>query len=305
MSTYLITGATSGLGRQVAIRLARQGGHRLVLPARDPSKGEDLRRELLALGAAEVSLPQMDLSSLKSVAAFIEVFKRDVAFPLDGLLLNAGSQSAGRLARTVDGFESTFAVNHLAHLLLLNSLMDRLSRKAIVGWTASGTHDPNETAARLSGFRGSQYTTAAKVAQGDYGDVSGERACKDAYATSKLCNIVTARAYAENNPNGVSFFSFDPGLMPGTGLARQHGPAAQWIWKNVLPRIAWLLPGTSTVERSSAVLVELLTGKLRGSQNGAYFDYTGKQREPATQAREQWIAQDLISTSERMLAGFA
>lgn len=82
MSAYFITGATSGLGRQVAIRLARQGGHRLVLPARDASKADQLRRELLALGAEEVSIPSMDLSSLKSVSTFVEAFRRATSFQL-------------------------------------------------------------------------------------------------------------------------------------------------------------------------------------------------------------------------------
>lgn len=305
MPNYFITGATSGLGRQVAIRLAQQGGHHLVLPARDASKADHLRRELLALGAAEVSIPSMDLSSLKSVSNFVETFRRDTAFQLAGVLLNAGGQSASKLALTIDGVESTFAVNHLAHYFLLNGLMDRLSPKAVVGWTASGTHDPNETAAKLSGFRGSKYTNAAQVAQGDYGDASNKQACKDAYATSKLCNIVTARAFAANNPKAANFFSFDPGLMPGTGLAREQGAAVQWIWKYVLPRLASILPGTSSTERSSAVLTDLLSGKMLGSHNGAYFNYTGKQLEPASPAKEQWVADDLLLTSERLLARFA
>jgi len=303
MSIYFITGATSGLGRQVALRLARQGGHHLVLPARDSVKAEQLRRELLAQGAAQVSIPGIDLSSLKSVADFVKGFRSDTSFALDGVLLNAGGQSAHKLALTVDGFESTFAVNHLAHYLLINGLMDRLSPTAVVGWTASGTHDPKEMSARLSGFKGAKYSTAAQIAKGDYGDVSVEQACKDAYATSKLCNIVTARAFAATHRE-MKFFSFDPGLMPGTGLAREQGAAIQWIWNNVLPRLANILPGTSSTERSSAVLTDLLTGKLRGSHSGAYFNYTGKQLEPAIPGKEQWVAQDLLSTSDQLLAGF-
>lgn len=103
----------------------------------------------------------------------------------------------------------------------------------------------------------------------------------------------------------ANFFSFDPGLMPGTGLAREQGAAVQWIWKYVLPRLASILPGTSSTERSSAVLTDLLSGKMLGSHNGAYFNYTGKQLEPASPAKEQWVADDLLLTSERLLARFA
>lgn len=304
MSNYLITGATSGLGHQVALRLAQMGGHRLILPVRDASKAAALRKELLALGATEVSTPTLDLSSLSSVTAFLAHFQGETAYQLDGVLLNAGRQSASRLVRTIDGIESTFAVNHLAHYLLLKGLMNRLSAHATVGWTASGTHDPAETSARLSGFRGARYTTAARIAQGDYDDASDEQACKDAYATSKLCNITTAHAFANDSESSRTYFAFDPGLMPGTGLAREHGSVARWIWKNVLPRLARWLPGTSTTARSSAVLVDLLVGKKRGSHNGAYFNYSGKQFEPASPAKEQWLVEDLLQESDRLLARF-
>jgi NAD(P)-dependent dehydrogenase (short-subunit alcohol dehydrogenase family) len=305
MKTFLITGATSGLGRQVASRLARLGGHRLVLPARDATRTEQLGTELLALGAAEVTFPELDLATLASVATFLERFQRDTSFRLDGVLLNAGRQSASGLVETIDGFESTFAVNHPAHHLLLKGLMSRLSDDATVGWTASGTHDPAEKSAKLSGFRGSRYTTAARVAKGDYGDASSEQASRDAYATSKLCNIVSARAFGMNGERTQTFFSFDPGLMPGTGLAREQGAVVQWIWKNILPRLSSLLPGTSSTERSSAVLTDLLVGKLRGSHNGAYFNYTGKELEPAFPAKEQRIATDLFTTSDLLLTQFA
>jgi NAD(P)-dependent dehydrogenase (short-subunit alcohol dehydrogenase family) len=305
MSTYLITGASSGLGLQVALRLARQGKHRLILPLRNIARGEELRQKLIASGAVDVSTPMMDLSSLRSVSQFLQLFNSNFGTKLNGVLLNAGGQSANQLEFTVDGFETTFAVNHLAHFFLLKGLLKSLADQAFVGWTASGTHDPKETSARLSGFRGAQYTTAGRLARGDFGqDISIMQACKDAYATSKLCEIVSARIFAERHPQAARFFSFDPGLMPGTGLARKQGKAAQWIWRKVLPRLAAILPGTSTTMKSSAVLTDLLTGSLLGSYSGAYFNYTGKQIEPAALATERWVADDLLSGSDALLAPF-
>jgi NAD(P)-dependent dehydrogenase (short-subunit alcohol dehydrogenase family) len=305
MKTYFITGATSGLGRQVALRLARLGDLRLVLPARDANRGDHLRAELLSAGASEVANPTLDLSSLKSVASFLGQFQHESSFLLDGVLLNAGRQSASGLVDTINGFESTFAVNHLAHHLLLKGLMSRLSFDAIVGWTASGTHDPAEKSAKLSGFRGARYTTAERIAKGDYQDTIGGQASRDAYATSKLCNIVSARAFGLSGATSHSYFSFDPGLMPGTGLAREQGAVVQWIWKNILPRLASFLPGTSSTERSAAMLTDLLLGKVRGTHNGAYFNYTGKQIEPAFPAKELSVADDLFATSDALLEKFA
>lgn len=303
MSTYLITGATSGLGLQVALRLARQGSHGLILPVRDEARGEALRQKLCAVSDVAVSTPLLDLASLRNVATFLKSFNAsDPPLALDGLLLNAGVQSANRIEFTEDGYETTFAVNHLANYLLMQGLMGHFATRAVAGWTASGAHDPKERSARLSGFRGAQYTSVTKLAKGDYQEnVTVAQACRDAYATSKLCDIVSARIFAQRYPHVAGFFSFDPGLMPGTGLARNHSRAAQWAWRNVLPGLAPILPGTSTPEKSAALLTQLLTGRLRGSYNGAYFNYTGKQIEPASPATDPWVAEDLAAGSERLL----
>jgi short-subunit dehydrogenase len=74
MRTYLITGATSGLGLQVAIRLTHHGADLLILPVRDQTKGEQLRQRLRANGRIPVSTPLLDLASLKNVEAFLNGF---------------------------------------------------------------------------------------------------------------------------------------------------------------------------------------------------------------------------------------
>ena len=305
MSTYLITGATSGLGFQVALRLAGQGDNRLILPVRDHVRGEALRQKLNAAGNVQVSTPLLDLASLKNVTAFLKALNEGDVLALDGVLLNAGTQSANRIEFTEDGHEVTFAVNHLANYLLMRGLLRLLASRAIVGWTASGTHDPKETSARLTGFRGAQYTDVTRLAMGNYGEnLAVTQACRDAYATSKFCEIVSARIFAQRYPEAARFFSFDPGLMPGTGLARKQPRAVQWVWNNLLPRLVFILPGTSTPARSGAFLTGLLTDRVRGSYNGAYFNYTGKQVEPAWPATESWVAADLEAGSEKLLLPF-
>ncbi|MGH2587055.1 MAG: SDR family NAD(P)-dependent oxidoreductase, partial [Dehalococcoidia bacterium] len=125
----VMTGGTSGFGAIAAERLTLSGNARLILGAhRTTSAGE--------------SIP-LDLTELSSVRAFAtSVRERLGDTPVDALVLNAGVVLPDVTGRTVDGFETAFAVNHLAHYLLLRLLLPALADRAIVVLTTSGTHDP-------------------------------------------------------------------------------------------------------------------------------------------------------------------
>ena len=284
-----------------SLHIARAGQHRLVLPVRDPIRGETLRQTLLAADARAIDTPPMDLASLHSVRACVAALGADPDLRFDGVLFNADAQSANRIEFTVDGIESTFAINHLAHHLLATDLIRQLNRAAIVGWTASGTHDRRERSARLFGFRGARYTTAARLVRGDYEPgTTVTQACKDAYATSKLCNILSARAFAARHSDVAKFFSFDPGLMPGTSLAREQPRLAQWAWHTILPRLAAVIPGTSTAQASGALLAALLMQQRHVATPGEYSNYTGSAREPALPPDEHRLIDDLFATSSSL-----
>jgi protochlorophyllide reductase len=309
-ATYLITGASSGLGLELARQLARQGAGRLILPMRDPVRAGDALALVHEAGARHVLTPELDLASLANVRAFTRSLPALLGTRrLDGVLLNAGVQAAGQLRYTADHLEATFAVNHLAHHLLARHLLPHLAPGAAMGWTASGTHDPCELSGRLFGFRGARYRSVAQLAQGD-DDLTtrGAQRCRDAYATSKLCNVVSARGFASEHGERARFFAFDPGLMPGTGLARAQPGWAQATWQHVLPRMVPFLPGASTPERSAAVLVQLLTGAWQAqrhrqghSPNGVYVDFRGHERRPSRLARAPWVQRDLMQGSDALL----
>jgi len=272
--TILITGASGGLGREVARGLARAGSAHLILPVRDAHSGDALRSEIESLGCEKVSTPVLELASLSNVMTFIEDFRaRGQPAGLQGLLFNAGRQSAHGLTFTADGFESTFAVNHLAHHALFRGLQDRLTPTATVGWTSSGTHDPNQRAARAFGFRGAQYQ----------------------------CNILMARHFGGSESGGRRFFAFDPGLMPGTGLAREQHGIALAAWNYVLPALIPVLPGASSAKRSGETYCKLLQGRIAIEPNGSYFDYTGRRIAPYIPDNVQSVIDELIRTSEELL----
>ncbi len=124
--TAIVTGGNAGLGRQVALGLARAGAS-VVLACRNPGRAEqaaaDIRAEVVG---AQVSVGQLDLADLTSVAAFATttLARHD---RLDLLLNNAGLMAVDR-SRTADGFETQLGVNHLGHFALTTQLLPLLER---------------------------------------------------------------------------------------------------------------------------------------------------------------------------------
>jgi len=108
--------------------------------------------------------------------------------------------------------------------------------------------------------------------------------------------VLTAQTLARRvAPERFATFTFDPGLMAGTGLARHYPAVARAFAHTLLYALAWLLPGGSTVRRSSAALVWLLLDAP--IESGAYYNFRRERRPlPAVAARDDW-ADDLYATS--------
>ena len=121
----IVTGANSGLGLQIATTLAGAGAT-VVLACRNQVKGADAVRSIrTAHRAADVSVAPLDLADLSSVRAFATAFAKNHD-RLDLLINNAGLMAVDQ-ARTVDGFEMQFGVNHLGHFALTNELLPLLT----------------------------------------------------------------------------------------------------------------------------------------------------------------------------------
>ncbi|PWR23589.1 SDR family NAD(P)-dependent oxidoreductase [Zavarzinia compransoris] len=218
--TYVLTGATAGLGLHVAARLAARTEARLIAGARRPERAAALRA-LVPAGRLEV-LP-LDLGTLASVRAFAGQVLADGG-GIAGLICNAGLQLIGPQRQTADGVDESFAVNHLGHFALVERLLPALDPGGVVVTIGSGTHNPADRLARLFGFRGADFDTAEAVAAGRLSRPAGNRqAGMDRYATGKLCAILHALDMAARvPPEQARFYAFDPGLMPGTDLARER-----------------------------------------------------------------------------------
>jgi NAD(P)-dependent dehydrogenase (short-subunit alcohol dehydrogenase family) len=155
----------------------------------------------LLLGARRPGPPAAEtlplhLAHLDSVRSFAAaVGERLGATPIDALVLNAG-RSGDADGRSVDRLEITFAVNHLAHyLLLLRLLLPRLANHARIVLTTSGTHDP----AQRAPLPPPRHANARLLAHLELDPVRDQRprvAAGRAYTASKLCVVLTARALA-------------------------------------------------------------------------------------------------------------
>lgn len=121
----VVTGASDGTGRVIATRLASAGAE-VVLPVRNPAKGEAAVAAVrAAVPGADVSLRELDLSSLASVAALGDVLRSEDR-PVHLLVANAGVMTPPERQTTADGHELQWGTNHLGHVALVGHLLPLL-----------------------------------------------------------------------------------------------------------------------------------------------------------------------------------
>jgi NAD(P)-dependent dehydrogenase (short-subunit alcohol dehydrogenase family) len=272
--SVLITGGTAGLGFQTGLLIARQHPqYRIVLASRtDPgSAAESINN---TLSQKNVTYLPLDLSSLASVRSFVQNWETKNFPPIIALLLNAGLQFPETLRKSKDGIELTFAINHVGHALLFHLLYPHLANGARVVITSSGTHDP----AQKTGLPDAKYTTAEELAHPT--PESAKNSGRQRYATSKLAVVMWAyalyRRFGKLPEKMLTVNAFDPGLMPGTGLAREAGPFLRMLWIHVMPRILPLLrrlvsPNIHTPQESAKNLARLAVGDDVKDVSGVYY----------------------------------
>ena len=184
--TCLVTGANSGIGKEIARGLAAEG-MRVLMVARNRERGEAARAEVsAATDNSAVELLVCDLASQRQVRELATTIL-DRCNRLELLVNNAGL-TLGRRTLTEDGIETTFAVNHLAPFLLTNLLRDRLEASA-----------PSRIVIVAS--------DAHRGAEIDFDDLGGERGYSGwrAYQQSKLANILFNRELSRRqNETGVT-----------------------------------------------------------------------------------------------------
>ncbi|OBT90617.1 hypothetical protein VE02_00568 [Pseudogymnoascus sp. 03VT05] len=273
--TALITGGTANLGFQCALGIAQQHPEYLVVicSRSDPNSAAASINE--TTHQKNVIFLPIDLSSLANVRAFAESWKTKKFPAIIAFVLNAGLQFPGVVQMSGDGIESTFAINHVGHALLFHLLFPHLADKARVAITSSGTHDP----AQKTGLPDAEYVTAEQLAHPT--PESAKSAGRQRYASSKLANVMWTyalhRRLSAMPKRNLTVVAFDPGLMPGTGLARDGTSLEKFLWFRLLPRILPLLrfiisPNIHTSQESGANLTRLAVGADVEGKSGVYFE---------------------------------
>jgi NAD(P)-dependent dehydrogenase (short-subunit alcohol dehydrogenase family) len=289
----VMTGGTAGIGLAAARTLMAADGVDLVVGARGAAKG------LAGTGATVLPL---DLADLVSVRRFADALG---PAPIDALLLNAGI-GLRRDARSAQGFDLTFAVNHLAHHLLLRLLLDRLAERGRVVITTSLLHDERAKFGAAP-RHGDAMRLASPERDSDRPRKAG-KAAQYAYAASKLCNAMTAwelaRRTAQNRPR-LMIAAFDPGFAPGTELSREYPAVLRWLIRNVLPRLM-RGPIMATPQISGACLAALVIDPAYAGARGDYWAVRGnklKLLDPSPLARDEGACAKLWDDSVPLVDG--
>jgi retinol dehydrogenase-12 len=210
--TFLVTGASTGIGLATAAGLARRGG-RVYLACRSQAAGQRAVAEVAAAtGNRAVFFLPLDLADLASVRRCAEQFLAREE-PLHVLVNNAGV--AGQRGLTRDGFELAFGVNHLGHFALTMALAGRLaaSAPARVVTVASAAHYQ----ARGVDFAAVRRPTASLTGLPEY-------------AVSKLCNVLFSAELARRwQGTGVTTYALHPGVVASDIWRRVPWPVRSLI----------------------------------------------------------------------------
>jgi NAD(P)-dependent dehydrogenase (short-subunit alcohol dehydrogenase family) len=241
----LITGATSGIGR-VAARVLSRGGANLLIVGRDPGRSAATLAELKEVGGGgPVEVLHGDLSSQSSV----HTVARNVRLRTDRLhvLINNAGVICRTRRLTVDGIETTLAINHLAPFLLTGLLEDLLvaGSPARVITVASGAH---------------------RVGRIDFDDLQGERRYRGfrAYAQSKLANILFTYELARRlEGRGVTANCLHPGAVD-TRLWRESRGLLRLAIRAARPFFL-------TAEQGAAGIIHLASSAAVEGVSGRYF----------------------------------
>ena len=286
--TVIVTGANSGLGFEGA-RAFADAGATVVMACRSVERGESAADEIRHdAPAGDLSVLELDLADLDSVATFVEAFT-DAYDDLRVLCNNAGVMAIPR-SETEDGFEMQFGVNHLGHFALTGHLLDTLREtdgESRVVTQSSGLHENGEMR---------------------FDDLHGEREYDKwgAYGQSKLANLLFAfeldRRLDAAGVDGVTSLGCHPGYAD-TNLQRRGPEQAGSTLRLAMMKVA---NAVVAQDAATGALPMLYAATAPDIDGGEYVGPSGlmnmrgppAEDTPSREARDPERARRLWSVSE-------
>lgn len=269
MQKIAITGATSGIGLETAKALLKEGNE-LIFFIRNVEKAEQLLADFPHPHPDKVKLIHCDLSDLQSVQQAGQTLLKQTD-SLEVLINNAGGTFNSR-KESKDGLEMHFAVNHLGHFLLVQTLLPLLQK--------SNTKIINVS---------SEAHRAGKL---NFEDINLEKTYSPvkAYGNAKLCNIYFTKSLADR---GFTSYALHPGVID-SGFERGLPKGFKWIWKLGKPFM-------KTPEKGARTSIYLAKEDLPAKLNGRYFMNRKPFRESSL-SKSKSEREKLWSVSEKIIA---
>jgi len=238
----VITGTTHGIGRVTARELAK-AGRTVVMLCRNAAAAAEVRDEIVAqIPQAAIHIVPCDLASLTSVRRSAQIVRRDFG-PIALLINNAGRVST-RHRMSEDGFELTFATNHLGPFLLTELLLERMTPQGRIVNVSSRAH-----------FKGRLELDGITDPKARYSSMA-------AYAQSKLANVLHTFALARRlSGTSITVNCLHPGVVASNLLPR---------WLRLIKPL--LSPVIFDVERGSRTTLYLALANEVAGISGRYFD---------------------------------
>ena len=274
----LITGATSGIGRESALALAKMGAN-ITFIARNKLKAENLLTEINKISNGKNSFIIADLSSQKDIKIASDSYI-DKNISLDILLNNAGLINFKR-KETIDGFEETFAINHLAYFSLTNLLLDKIKES---------------NSARIVNVSSAAHQFVKRM---NFDDIQSEKSYRPfkVYGYTKLANILFTKKLSSILENTkVTVNCVHPGVV-GTSFGQNNSNNLN----KVLSFIA--RPFMISSEKGAETSIYLCSSPDVSNISGQYF-YKCKVTKTSKWAQSKEDADRLWELSKEMVRSF-
>ncbi len=253
----LITGATNGIGKQAALDLAKMGAE-IVIVGRNEAKTRQVRSELESLGgSSKIDMLIADLSSMAEVRRIADEFRAKYD-RLDVLLNNAGAIFT-EYQPSADGYEMTFALNHISYYLLTHLLLDMLKQTA-----------QEQGEARIINVSSSAHRNA-RLRLENLRDESGH-STMNSYGASKLMNVQFTYELARRlEGSQVTVNAIHPGLVD-TGFGHNTGG----LWSGIIKVVQRLF--AISPQRGAETLVYLASSPAVAGISGKYWNEKQQKR---------------------------